>query len=89
MNKFVHGLESKTQELMAEIPTTIRPWSLNHDLGQDRRALIAGPRGVSKTTFLLSQAKKHQQTLYFSADHPKANSVSLYSLGEENFRQKL
>ena len=85
MDKFISDLESKTQELISGLPTTIRPWSLSHDLGQDRGALITGPRGVGKTTFLLSQAKKHDRTLYFSADHPKANSVSLYTLGEEAF----
>lgn len=87
MIKFIDSCEVRTQELVAQLPNTLRPWSQAQDLGKDRGILVAGPRGVGKTTFLLSQAKKHGNTLYISADHPSFNIYSLYELGTHIFER--
>jgi predicted AAA+ superfamily ATPase len=87
MDEFITHLEAETQRRILDLPSVLRPWSQSHDLEKDRGALIAGPRGVGKTTFLLSQAKKHGSSLYLSADHPKANGFPLYDLGKRIFQK--
>ena len=87
MDKFIDQVEATLSELLASTPTNLRPWSKDHDLSQDRGVLVSGPRGVGKTTFLLSQAKKHGRALYLSADHPNANLFSLYELGSRIFER--
>jgi predicted AAA+ superfamily ATPase len=47
--------------------------------------LIAGPRGIGKTTFLLSQARKHGRAVYLSGDNPKVNIFGLYDLASGIF----
>ena len=85
MEQFITFLESKTADLLAALPANLRLWSQSHDLGEDRGILIAGPRGVGKTTFLLSQAQKHGRALYLSGDHPKVNIFGLYDLASGIF----
>ena len=50
----------------------------------DRAALLIGPRGTGKTTWLLSQVETGH-LLYLSADHPLLASVPLFDLLEAAF----
>lgn len=81
MNEFVDALEGLTHHRILTIPKVLRPWSLENSLQSDRGAMISGPRGIGKTTFLLLQARQNGRALYLSADHPKVNLHGLYELG--------
>ncbi len=49
----------------------------------DRRAsLLIGPRGVGKTTFLISQIKDKNKTLYMSLDNTIISNINIYEFGE-------
>lgn len=78
MDKVLESLEVIQANLLASLPSPIRPWSLANKLSRATRGvLVSGPRGVGKTTLLLWSAPK--RSLYFSADNPL---VSAQSLGE-------
>jgi predicted AAA+ superfamily ATPase len=62
-----------------------RPYLAQIPLAQQRTALLTGPRGVGKTSFLLRQAQRHGNVLYVSADHPLVSTSSLWELGEKAF----
>lgn len=75
---------AQTQErLLAHLPGKRRDW-LNRLQIADRAALLIGPRGTGKTTWLLSQADAGH-LLYLSADHPLLASVPLHDLLEAIF----
>ncbi len=75
---------AQTQErLLAHLPSKRRDW-LSHLQITDRAALLIGPRGTGKTTWLLSQAESGH-LLYLSADHPLLASIPLHDLLEAIF----
>lgn len=49
-----------------------------------RAGLLYGPRGVGKTTWMLSQVEKHH-LLYFSADNPVLSTTHLFGFLEGIF----
>lgn len=51
---------------------------------KNRAVLIFGPRGVGKTTFMLSRIK-NKKIFYLSADNPLVSAVSLWDLGNAIF----
>jgi predicted AAA+ superfamily ATPase len=67
------------------LPSTSRPYLDGVHLHKQRTALVTGPRGVGKTSFLLREAQKHGNALYVSADHPLVSTCQLWELGEKAF----
>lgn len=51
---------------------------------KNRAVLIFGPRGVGKTTFMLSRIK-NKKIFYLSADNPLVSAVNLWDLGNAIF----
>jgi predicted AAA+ superfamily ATPase len=75
---------AQTQErLLAHLPGKRRDW-LNRLQISERAALLIGPRGTGKTTWLLLQAEAGH-LLYFSADHPLLAAAPLHDLLEAIF----
>jgi predicted AAA+ superfamily ATPase len=75
---------AQTQErLIAHLPEKRRD-RLNRLQISDRAALIIGPRGTGKSTWLLTQAEGGHM-LYLSADYPLLTSVPLFDLLEAAF----
>ena len=84
-NEIVERLESFQQRLLQQLPQKFRP--IFDSIILDARAyLMTGPRGVGKTTFLLSNIK-NVHGLYFSADNPITLSIPLFDLVETIFMQ--
>jgi len=69
--------------LLSHQPDIIRDWSLRFAL-PERAGLLSGPRGVGKTTWMLSQVEANH-LLYFSADNPVLSTIPLYDLVEGIF----
>jgi len=69
--------------LLAHQPSRLRDWS-EHFAAPKRAALLSGPRGVGKTTWMLSQAEKSHM-LYVSVDSPVLTAVPLFDLIEAAF----
>jgi hypothetical protein len=69
--------------LLAHQPDRIRDWSRRFNL-PERAGLLSGPRGVGKTTWMLSQVEPHHM-LYLSADNPVLSTVPLFDLLEGIF----
>ncbi len=69
--------------LLTHQPERLRDWSENFEMPQ-RAGLLSGPRGVGKTTWMLSQIEKHH-LLYFSADNPVLSTTHLFDLLEGIF----
>lgn len=67
------------------LPSISRPYLDGVQLHKQRTALVTGPRGVGKTSFLLREAQKHGNALYISADHPLVSTCQLWELGEKAF----
>jgi predicted AAA+ superfamily ATPase len=67
------------------LPSISRPYLDGVQLHKQRSALVTGPRGVGKTSFLLREAQKLGNALYISADHPLVSTCSLWELGEKAF----
>jgi predicted AAA+ superfamily ATPase len=72
--------------LTAFLPQNPRLFFGDINLHQKRSALVIGPRGVGKTTLLLSSAKR-SNLLYVSVDHPLISNVSLTDLAESAIRE--
>ena len=71
--------------LVAHVPSRLRDWSAN--LRQDGRGmLLTGPRGVGKTTWMLTQVKGGH-CFYFSADNPIVSGIPLFDLVEAVFME--
>lgn len=78
------GRAERIQErLLAHQPERLRDWSLRFDLPK-RAALLTGPRGVGKTTWMLAQADRHH-LLYVSVDSPVLTAIPLFDLLEGIF----
>ena len=79
----------KMAVIQARISAALRPISRPYlqasRIQTQRAALVTGPRGVGKTSFLLREAQKQGNALYVSADHPLVSSLSLWELGEKAF----
>lgn len=84
MQDILEQLEMNQERLLNSLPEPIRLWSQVHQTAKKSRGLlISGPRGVGKSTFLLSQLEK--KTLYFSSDHPLVSTTTLSEIGELAF----
>lgn len=78
----IEHLELNQERLTSFLPEKLRPYLKKLET-DERGILFYGPRGVGKTTFLLS--KTHRNFLYLSGDNPLVSSVSLYELGNKIF----
>jgi predicted AAA+ superfamily ATPase len=81
----IEALETVQAELTLSLPEHRRLWFKTQSLEKVRGALITGPRGVGKTTFLLIEAQKKGSLLYASADHPLVASCSLTEIAKAAF----
>jgi predicted AAA+ superfamily ATPase len=72
------GLEAAMARRMIALPHRLRPRSTEAII-EGRAALITGPRGVGKTTFVLSRLKE-RKVLYVSADSPLVAGRPLYDV---------
>lgn len=79
----IERAEQIQTRLLTHQPTRIRDWSLRFQLPQ-RAGLLSGPRGVGKTTWMLSQTDPYH-LLYFSADNPVLSAIPLFDLVEGIF----
>jgi len=68
---------------LQKLPERLRPFFEKIEL-KNRAVLIFGPRGVGKTTFILSRIKS-KKIFYLSADNPLVSAVSLWDLGNAIF----
>jgi len=82
LNDLIEHIELNQERLLSFLPKKLRLYFEKIELNE-RGILIYGPRGVGKTTFLLSRMP--EDFLYFSADNPLISSVSLYELGNKAF----
>lgn len=75
--------------IQARMTSALRPISRPHlkgiNLQTQRSALVTGPRGVGKTSFLLRESQKLGNMLYLSADHPLVSTLPLWKIGETAF----
>lgn len=79
----IERAEQIQARLLTHQPKRLRDWSARFEMPQ-RAGLLSGPRGVGKTTWMLSQAEKHH-LLYFSADNPVLSTPHLFDLLEGIF----
>lgn len=79
----IERAEQIQARLLTHQPGRIRDWSQHFSL-PERAGLLSGPRGVGKTTWMLSQAEPHH-LLYLSADNPVLATVPLFDLIEGIF----
>ena len=71
---------------IANLPEKLRP-TFKEVLDSEKEAFIViGPRGVGKTTLILSFIK-NSNILYFSGDNPLVSTMSLWKLGQEAFNE--
>ncbi len=85
ITEVIEHLERSQQRLLGSVPATLRPFFDSLPLTQ-RAYLVTGPRGVGKTTFMLSQLRGCNG-MYISADNPLVLSVPLYELIDAVFMQ--
>lgn len=83
LEEIIDRLTQTQERLLAHSPVKRRD-RLTRLHVTDQAALLVGPRGTGKTTWLLSQAEAGH-TLYLSADHPLLVSIPLYELIEAIF----
>ncbi len=75
----IERLEINYERRIKFLPERLRPVFTNINIDNSRGAIVYGPRGVGKTTFILNKVKNSEKKiLYFSADSPLVSSVSLY-----------
>jgi len=68
---------------LQKFPERLRPFFEGIEF-KNRAVLIFGPRGVGKTTLILSRIKS-KKIFYLSADNPLVSAVSLWDLGNAIF----
>ncbi|TYB87858.1 MAG: ATP-binding protein [Kosmotoga sp.] len=68
---------------LQKLPRRLRPFYERIKF-KNRAILIFGPRGVGKTTFILSRIK-NKSIFYLSTDNPLVSAVSLWDLGNAIF----
>ncbi len=83
LEDIIDKLRQTQERLLAHLPVQRRDWLKQLQI-HDRAALLIGPRGTGKTTWLLSQAAAGH-LLYLSADHPLLAPVPLHDLLEAIF----
>lgn len=83
ITEIIDRIEQIQARLHAHQPGQLRDWSVRFSLPK-RAGLLSGPRGVGKTTWMLSQTERHH-LLYLSADNPVLSTVPLYDLLEHIF----
>lgn len=76
-------LEIVMQRRLAALPSSIRPFTMEHPR-LPRAIMLTGPRGVGKTTFLLHHIQD-RRILYFSADTPIIAGRPMYDLVKSIF----
>lgn len=74
----IERAEQIQARLLTHQPDRIRDWSRHFSL-PERAGLLSGPRGVGKTTWMLSQVEAHHM-LYLSADNPVLSTAPLFDL---------
>ena len=79
----IERAEQIQARLLTHQPKRLRDWSVRFEMPK-RAGLLSGPRGVGKTTWMLSQVEKHH-LLYFSADNPVLSTSHLFDLLEGIF----
>lgn len=84
-NEIIEKISLIQARIAGALPGISRPYLDSIHLHKQRTALVTGPRGVGKTSFLLREAQKHGNALYVSADHPLVSTCSLWELGEKAF----
>ncbi len=83
LSEFIEILETRKRRSFSSIPEKLRPYyeKLEKEL-ENRAILLYGPRGVGKTTFLLTQAQK-KNLFYVQADDPTILSFDFLYLMEK------
>ncbi len=82
INNLIEELEMQMKRLVTFLPEKRRLFYTELEGKMDNRAiLLYGPRGVGKTTFLLTMASK-MNLLYISADDPIVFSMDFYTLAK-------
>lgn len=79
----IERAEQIQARLLTHQPSRLRDWSGHFNM-PERAGLLSGPRGVGKTTWMLSQVEPHHM-LYLSADNPVLSTVPLFDLLEGIF----
>jgi hypothetical protein len=83
--EIIERLESRKERMISALPEKKRLYFEKlKKIQNERGILLYGPRGVGKTTFLLTNAKKYN-FFYVSGDDPLLSQVPLYNLGERIF----
>jgi len=67
-------------KLLLDLPDRQRWVGVN--MTNRRATLLIGPRGVGKTTYLLSQIKDKKNVLYVSLDNTILSSINLFEFGD-------
>jgi hypothetical protein len=67
-------------KLFLDLPSRQR-W-VAENMTNRRATLLIGPRGVGKTTYLLSQIKDKKNSLYVSLDNTIMSSINLFEFGD-------
>ncbi|NUU99618.1 ATPase AAA [Marinitoga sp. 1154] len=80
----IERLELKTERLLTALPEKKRLYFQNLDKYDNRGMLFYGPRGVGKTTYLLTKIRKNN-LFYISGDDPLIASIPFYDLAENIF----
>ena len=80
---YISDIEAGMARRLAAMPERIRLFT-RETADLPRAALVTGPRGVGKTTFLLHRGRD-RNLLYFSADNPRTADEPLYDLVKSMF----
>ncbi|MCF7975500.1 MAG: AAA family ATPase [Phycisphaerae bacterium] len=79
-------LEQIHQRLLLHTPRNLRPIFSQYPLSEKRAALLIGPRGTGKTTWLL-ECSRDNNILYLSVDHPMASGIRLFDIAQKAFQK--
>ncbi|MGC9452199.1 MAG: AAA family ATPase [Oceanipulchritudo sp.] len=85
LGSIIERAEAIQGRLLSWRPVRLRDWS-RQCVVPKRGLILSGPRGVGKTTWMLSQAEA-RHLLYLSADNPVFAGVPLYDLIEAAYLQ--
>lgn len=86
LSEIIERLSTTQALLNAHLPPNRRPFVVEQSLAHRRGALVIGPRGVGKSTFLLHEAAL-SNLLYVSVDNPLIAPLSLSELAEAAFAE--
>ncbi len=79
----IRRAEQIQERLLTHQPDRLRDWSKQFKIPK-RAGILSGPRGVGKTTWMLSQVE-HTHMLYVSVDNPILTAIPLFDLIEGLF----